>query len=245
MTSTFRTVGAWGAGVGRPLTWAEQDNNTYDKETRLTALENPATGEGPVGIDHITVSGGQMTIYLTDSSIQGPFALPVASWSPQGPWQPSSVYQALDIVTFGGSAYLVNVDHTSATSFDPNETLNSVDLYTLLWTYASLPGFEDDGATFSPTLEHGSGYIRLTNAGGCAVTIDPNDVTFPAWIEITFRDCSTDTGAFCTFAVASPGSINGVSGFLNQSAGSGSTITLKKVGSTNAWDILGHLASEI
>jgi hypothetical protein len=130
MTSVFRTAGAWGAGLGRPLTWVEQDNNTYDKETRITAIEVAGVA---VGIDHIVVSGGQMFIYMTDASVQGPFDLPTATWSFTGEWQPSHVYHALDVVTFRGGTYLVNFDHTSATDFDPNETVTgSQEIYTLI-----------------------------------------------------------------------------------------------------------------
>ncbi len=56
-----------------------------------------------------------------------------------------------------------------------------------------------------------------------------------------FRDASTDTGATCTFAVDPPGSINDVNGFNNETAGRGATVTLKKVGATDDWDIMGLL----
>ncbi len=237
MTSSFRTVGAWGAGLGRPLTWVEQDNNIYDKETRITAIE--AAG-GAVGIDYIEVLGDQMIIHMTDSSLQGPFTLPSAMWTAQGYWLPSHVYQALDTVQYGGALYLVLVDHTSDSTFDPDAMEDTVPRYHLIATFAPTQGFTQTGATFTPDLADGNGYHRLTNASGCAVTIDPA-VAFADWTEMHFRDASTDTGATCTFSVDAPGSINDVIGFNNETVGSGATVTLKKVGATDDWDILGLL----
>ena len=239
MTSVFRTAGAWGAGLGRPLTWVEQDNNTYDKETRITAIEVAGVA---VGIDHIVVSGGQMFIYMTDASVQGPFDLPTATWSFTGEWQPSHVYHALDVVTFRGGTYLVNFDHTSATDFDPNETVTgSQEIYTLMWSYAPLPGLEISSATFSPDLQHANNYMRLTYSAGCAVTIDPS-VSFPAWTELSFRDTSTVTNSVCTFAATSPAVINPVRGRAMTTDGFGSVVTMKQVSDTGVWDIFGHLA---
>lgn len=238
MTSVFRTAGAWGAGLGRPLTWVEQDNNTYDKETRITAIE--AAGVG-VGIDYITVSGDQMTIHMTDHSIQGPFTLPSAqAWNPVGEWQPSSVYQTNDVVTHLGSGYLVNADHTSATSFDPDELFGTVLLYTPLWTVAAPQGQNIDDATFTPQIEDAGIYTRLTNAGGCTVTIDPT-VEFLDWTELHFRDESASGGVL--FVATSPATFNLPDGFLAQTAGTGATVTLKKVADTNEWDVMGRLAT--
>lgn len=240
MTTTFRTAGAWGAGKGSNLTPAEVDTNFYDKETRITALE--AAGVG-VGIDSISVSGNQMTITLTDSSVQGPFTLPSATFTAKGAWQPSTLYDAFDIVTYNGSTYLVNFGHTSDTTFDAAASVTGTgDLYTLIWQYPATMGQEVSGATYTPVLLDANTYIRLTNAAGCAVSIDPA-VEFADWTELTFRDASTDTGASCTFDISTPGSINGVDGHLNISAGQGSVVTLKKVGSTDAWDIMGRLAT--
>lgn len=237
MTTTFRTAGAWGAGKGADLTPAEVDNNFYDKETRITAIE--AAGVA-VGISSITVSGDQMTITMTDSSIQGPFTLPTVQWTAGGAWAPSTLYQALTVLTYGGSAYLVTIDHTSDTTFDPNALSGTQQIYELLWSFAPAAGFEITTATFTPDLVHANCYIRLTNAAGCTVTIDPA-VEYPAWTELHFRDESTDTGAAVDFLIDSPGVINPVLGCNDRSTGTGSVVTLKRVGTTDAWDIMGRL----
>lgn len=242
MTSSFRTAGAWGAGLGRPLTWVEQDNNTYDKETRITALE--ASGL-TVSIDFIEViNGNQMLIHMTDSSVQGPFILPGAElWNPQGYWLPSHLYAAGDTVQYAGALYLVLVDHTSSLTFDPDEMEGTVPRYHKIADFAPTQGFERTGATFTPELIDANSYNRLTNPSGCAVIIDPA-VAFPDWTELMFRDCSQDTGGFCTFEVSTPGNINPVRNHLNETDGFGATVTLKKVGNTDSWDIFGRLAHE-
>lgn len=239
MTTIYRTTGAWGPGKGAPLTWAEEDTNFYDKETRLNAIE--AAGVA-VGIDSITVSGDQMTITMTDASIQGPFTLPTVAWTVGGVWEPSTLYQALTVLTYGGSAYLVSLEHTSALTFDPNATSGSLALYELLWSFAPAPGFERNAATFSPTLADANSYNVLTFASGCAVTIDPAE-GFDDWTEFHFRDQSSDTGASCTFAVSAPGTLSGMSGYMNETAGQGSVVTIKKFGATDTWHLFGHLAT--
>jgi hypothetical protein len=238
MTSSFRTAGAWGGGLGRPLTWVEQDNNIYDKETRITAIETAGVA---VGIDHITVSGDQMTIYMTDSSIQGPFTLPSADmWNPVGAWQPSTLYHAGDTVYSGGSLYLVLADHTSDSTFDPGAMEGTVPRYHLIIPFSPIEGFNRSGATFTPALEDGNTYNRLTHADGCAVTID-GSVDFADWTEIHFRDCSTGTDSFCTIAGSSGATLNLPRGYEAASAGEGATWGMKKVGATNAWDVWGLL----
>lgn len=238
MTSTYRTTGAWGSGVGRPLTWPEQDANTFDKETRITAIETAGVA---VGIDHITVSGDQMTIYMTDSSIQGPFTLPTAeTWNPTGAWKPATTYNALDTVYAAGGLYLVMIDHTSDSTFDPDATEGTVPRYHLIIPFSPVQGYTRTGATFTPAFVDANSYNRLTNASGCAVTIDPTE-NFDDWTELHFRDCSTDTGAFCTIAISGGGTLSLPSGYDAASAGSGATWGMKKVGSTDEWDVWGLL----
>lgn len=236
MTTTFRTSGAWGAGKGSNLTPAEVDNNFYDKETRIAALEGAGVG---VGIDTITVSGNQMTITLTDSSVQGPFTLPTAAWQPKGEWQPSTVYYAYDVVTYLGSGFLVNLDHTSDSTFDAGATDGSLEIYTRLWSVAAPQGQQISDSAFTPQLVDAGIYTRLTNPGGCTVTID-STVEFDPWTELHFRDESESGGVTIT---TSGTTLNIPAGFTAVSAGIGATITVKKVDATNEWDVMGRLAA--
>lgn len=75
MAITYRTDGDWGTGKGSNLTAAEVDENFYDHEERIAALEATGGTDG-VGISNITQSGTQLTVHLTDASTLGPFTLP-------------------------------------------------------------------------------------------------------------------------------------------------------------------------
>ncbi|TIM09126.1 hypothetical protein [Mesorhizobium sp.] len=80
MTIVYRTTGAWGVGQGYNLTALQVDGNFYDLDQRIQAIEdNPPE---PVNISNITVVGTQMTIYLEDATVFGPFTLPQANFRP-------------------------------------------------------------------------------------------------------------------------------------------------------------------
>lgn len=86
MTITLRSV------KGSNLTPDEVDGNFTDLDDRLTEVEdNPPAA---VGISNITVVGTQMTIYLADSTVLGPYTLPQANFRP-------SIVGALDVPTDG------------------------------------------------------------------------------------------------------------------------------------------------
>lgn len=73
MTIRYRTTGAWGAGLGSDLSGAQVDENFYTLKQAVDAVAADAvTG---VGISSITLVGTALTFYLTDASIQGPFAI--------------------------------------------------------------------------------------------------------------------------------------------------------------------------
>jgi len=117
---TFRTddMGKWGAGLGADLTAAQVDINFWNLKTAVEAIQSTLPENG-VGIDTITVVGNQMSITLTDASIQGPFTLPAIAMVGKGVWIAATPYNQYDIVSYGSIAYLVNFAHTSAATFDP------------------------------------------------------------------------------------------------------------------------------
>jgi hypothetical protein len=83
--------------------------------------------------------------------------------------------------------------------------------------------------------------MRFTNATGCVVTIDES-IDYPAWTGMHFRDeCNAGN---IIIEIATPGSINGVTGYLNMTAAKGGTIGVKQVSDTGVWDIFGLLAPE-
>ena len=68
-----------------------------------------------------------------------------------------------------------------------------------------------------------------------------SDVDFSISTELHFRDVSTDTGAYVLFDWPTSVTVNEVTGYLSQTAGTGATVTFKKV-AANEWDIFGLLA---
>lgn len=117
MTLTYRGTGAWGSGKGAALTEAEFDGNTWHFYQAITAL----SGATAVGIDSISATAGQMTVYLTDLSEQGPFDLPFVVPNGRGAWGTGTFYAPYDVVNASANSYLVRYGHTSSASgpFDP------------------------------------------------------------------------------------------------------------------------------
>lgn len=135
MTIVYRTSGPWGAGKGANLVPAEVDGNFFDVSRRVTVLEDNAPAASN-GIAYFNIGGTNnelFYVHMTNGTIQGPFALPQKTWTFRGPWTPSIVYNADDVVTMVGSVYLVLFNHISAAIFDPgaNDGLGH-DFYGLL-----------------------------------------------------------------------------------------------------------------
>jgi hypothetical protein len=231
---------------GSPITEAEYDGSLHNLDERTGALET-VTGSNAYPVDFEINTAGHLDVIMSNDAVidAGPLPQPSSlAVTYRGIWQPSTLYHANDLFTGsdGKSLYGVLRDHTSGVLFDPgaNDGMGH-DFYVLMVPpIGAVGGFTRTGSTFAPALEDANSYNRLTHASGCDVTISPT-IAFPDWTEIHFRDCSVDTGAFCTFTVSSPGSINPVIGKHPWSAGHGAVVTMKKVGNTNAWDIFGFL----
>jgi hypothetical protein len=109
----------WGVGKGSRLTASEVDNNFWEHEQRLDAIE--ADPPLPVSIDTVTTTSSTFTIHLTDGSSRGPFALPFAKFNLLGEWMPATDYLSPNIfVTSGGNTYIILFPHHSAAFFDAN-----------------------------------------------------------------------------------------------------------------------------
>lgn len=144
MDITFRTLGPWGPGKGTNLQPSEVDSNFWSVAQAILDLqENPSL---PNGIASITVAGTQMTIYLNDGSVMGPFTLPVLVFRWRGEWEASTAYEALDVFTvFQTGIFMVQAAHLSGSVFDPNLTVDGAPAYLQLFgsTDASLDGLSD------------------------------------------------------------------------------------------------------
>jgi len=122
MDITFRTLGPWGPGKGSNLQPSEVDSNFWSiAQAILDLQENPSL---PNGIASITVSGTQMTIYLNDGTVLGPYTLPVLTFTWRDEWEPGTSYAALDVfkVTNVG-IFMVEISHISDVAFDPALTV--------------------------------------------------------------------------------------------------------------------------
>lgn len=122
VTIVFRTDdGAkWGTGQGSDLTPAQADVNLWNAKVAIEDLQdNPPDA---VSIASISQSLNTLTVHLTDSSTQGPFTLPTIPITFRGAWTISTAYAVGDVITSGGSTYMVIYAHTSDPSaFDPGE----------------------------------------------------------------------------------------------------------------------------
>ena len=129
----YRGAGPWGPGKGSNLIAAEFDSNTY----QLVQLIEAKAAQG-VGILTMTVTGNELWVTLTDSTLLGPYVLPVVSISFVGAWLPATQYYANQIFTANGATYIVNENHVSASSFDAgaNDGLGN-DYYGLLLSNAA------------------------------------------------------------------------------------------------------------
>lgn len=137
MALIYRNAGAWGAGKGARLTSLEADGNVYDLDSRVQNLElNPPAA---VSVDHFSISGNALTIFLTNGASQGPFTLPSAQWHWAGEWQPLTAYYALDVIAYGGRIYLVQHDHLSDATFAPDAEDGTGFRYGLLLAPADQP----------------------------------------------------------------------------------------------------------
>ena len=223
---------------GSNLTPSEADGNFTYLDGRVTTLEGLPMG---VGIDHITVLGNQMTIYLTDSSIQGPFTIPTASFTYRGDWQASTAYHTNDVITHSNSVYMVLADHTSATDFDPNEVINTATpVYGLLLTTPNISVQTQSGTTWTPGILDANTYNRFTNNSAITLTVPNNSsVAFSIGVQIDGRQAGN--GAI-TIVGASGVTLNPEFNTTNVTPGPGATFTIKKV-ATNAWDVMGQLTS--
>jgi hypothetical protein len=80
MAWVFRGNGAWGTGLGSPLTQAQFDGNTYETKQRVEALE--AASGSASEITNIEVAGAQITFYMASGDTFGPYTIPLPAPAP-------------------------------------------------------------------------------------------------------------------------------------------------------------------
>lgn len=142
-TYRFTDLTRWGVGKGSRLSAQEGDDNNWYTDQRLVELETKTADLAPA-ITDFTISGRSMYVNFSDSTVKGPYTLPIAQYSSpgDGTWQPNFNYVAMQTFSINGGFYFVNIDHTSASTFDAGANDgNGHDYYALMFQTpeASLP----------------------------------------------------------------------------------------------------------
>jgi hypothetical protein len=156
----------------------------------------------------------------------------------RGDWAASTAYLENDVISVAAAGvYLVLIDHTSGSSFEPSLSIGGNPVYQLLYAEPRSEVLAVTGATFSPIVIWG--YHRCTNTAGCAVTLLAEATQpFPIGTEFHFRQSAAGPvsveGAFGV-------TINVPAGANPETASLGAVLTVKKVAS-DEWDIFGLLA---
>jgi len=215
---TYRTNAPllWGPGKGSNLLPAEVDQNFYNLETRVQAVEtNPIL---PAQIMSIDVVGNRMTITMDDYSTFGPFLLPVATLGNIGPFEPNHEYETFDLVTASSGLYLVLHPFLSGPTFVFGSDIDGPwyqflmpfpDSYSFGLFYPGQPGFgiEADRAMFQHAFSLNA-YLPVGLAGSIAELEDApaDDLSFPIMHGVDLIG-SIDFGAYdkigtFTFATA-------------------------------------------
>ena len=192
------------------------------------------------GVSNIVVTGRQVTFYLSNGDTFGPFTLPIAQPRYRGSWIALASYAVFDIIrTENDGTFMVAVNHTADTTFDPSRAIDGDEVYIQI---APDPALSTEvitvsGTTLTLSAVHKAAYLRFTNASGCAVTV-PEDV-FPDGAEIHLRQVSTGP---ITLIPASTGVVISAP-FAKDTASEaqGATFTLKHI-SANEFDLFGQLA---
>jgi len=127
----FRTTDMlrWGpATSGGRLSGVKFDENSWFMLERMRAVEAAIAASEIAGIDDITIVGSDLVFTMSDYSTFT-VTIPIAYPNPRGEWQPSTIYTFNDWFTYGGVLYMVMLDHTSDTTFDPNFVVGSTNAY--------------------------------------------------------------------------------------------------------------------
>lgn len=184
---TFRSADGsrWGAGLGADLSAGQVDTNFWAVFLAVNALEDAT--QTNAGIDFMQLVGGnQLFVHLTDHRVLGPFVIPATVWNPRGSWLPATDYLPLDVLANNGSLYIVNIAHTSASTFSPNATDGlSHDLYTLLLEEPAnmLPA----GGTIGQRLAKASGSPFATNWVSDRIRLCPQIIGQPDANEVVMQ----------------------------------------------------------
>ena len=142
-----------------------------------------SAGEAANGIANIAVVGSQMTVYLEDGTVLGPYTLPTAMIQYRGDWTAATAYVEMDLVTIpDAGVYLVLQDHTSDAAFDAlAQDAESNPLYPFLFPMGASASVavSDEGAQALASLTDiniaGAGVTVMDDGDGTVTVTIPGD----------------------------------------------------------------------
>lgn len=228
MTMTFRDI------KGSNLTADEVDANFRDVIAQIAAVTTTAG----VGVSNITVTGTQMTVFLSDATTLGPFTLPVARLRFNGTWTAGDTYFENDLLRVPNvGLVLVLQDHVADTTFDINASNTDGLLYKLALPRANFVESEEVATnTYVLQSTDVNKYLRFTHASGCHITVpsglfNPDSEVHFCQRSVGSLSWSGDTGVV----------FNPVAGFDDATDREGAVVTLKHI-SDDEYDKMGLLA---
>lgn len=198
------------------------------------AHTSAATGSfNPESTDESTSGDGSDAIY--ELWLPEPDLVRMMKWL--GAFTGTYAYKQYDV--FSSSIYglfIVNSDHTSATTFDP-DALDSASarLYTQIAPPPFLPVDTISGTAHTITRADAGKYLRCTNTSGCTIVFEDDD--FDVGTEIKFEQASVGTVIFTgdTNVLVIPQRAD----YDHTTAYEGAVVTAKYL-STGAWKLIGE-----
>ena len=246
MPLKYVTDGAWGTGLGRPLTPLERDQNMRYIEERTRGLSLPSS-ETIAEINELTSTANE--IVMTDATTYE-IEMPFVQIEYVGDFVPFASYSVGNVLTSGENNYLVLQDHVAEAVFSASQdsTLGQ-SLYSLLGSGGSVEHtvvalYDTTGSVeFTPTLGQANAHILFQEYDGVAYFHVPTDEDVPFPIG-TFFDIFNQTFSTASEAVEvlfpTGVTVNSKGGY--SSSAWGAAMTLIKVGA-DEWDLYGQVSS--
>lgn len=171
--AAFNPVGPW-------------TNNTA--LARLDVIETEL-GLYWVRVPHTTPLSGDFNPDALDGDGNNLYALlfrldQVMRW--KGDWLALMELKKYNVFKHASGAYIVNIDHTAAATFDPTAEIDEEAVYTQIAGPAYSPIKTVATSTYELSLDDVGYYIRFTHVDGCVVAF-PADVEFPVNSAIHMR----------------------------------------------------------
>lgn len=196
MAITYRTAGSWGSGKGGNLSAAEIDANFYALVQQIAAI---TTGDTITEIENVN---NALTIRTASGGVFGPFSLPKAVFRPRGDWAAATAYAVNDLVVTDDALYMVNVGHTSDSTFSASKMISGVQVYwkvierlagadgaagpawspNAIGTYSGLSAHDSEAAGYSYLSTDGDG-----SSTTLAVVFFKNSATAGDWSVAPFQ----------------------------------------------------------